>query len=308
MTALVEFCHGYGGATRGLLDAGLTIEAAYDIWPVAVAAHHEWMPNVPCQERDVATITPDELAGRFVWASLPCQPWSEANTRGDKRGKKHPHYYSLAHFARQVQHARCAVIENVPGLVYRKDGQAELRELEVECARLGLTVTMHLVLSEWFGVDQERKRVFIVIGRDLPLILIQPYAGRSGSRNPTVMASDGLSSSLHRRKSVVCATHGGSNGSLKRRAATVTAHPAGYNVWSGHKRTVTAAGDKRRSDEAEFIGARSIKECAELQGVPVPPKHFSRRDQFALVGNCVPPKLARAIAEQVFVPLLKVRA
>lgn len=284
---VVEMCCGYGGATAGMMAAGLEMEASYDIWPTAVDAHRGWHPDAPCEVRDVATITPEELAGRFVWASLPCQPWSEANTIPAKRGKHHPHYYSLAHFARQVQHARCAIIENVPGLVQRKDGQAELAELERECARLGLTMTVHLVYSHWFGVDQWRKRVFIVIGRNLPLILIQPHASAAPDKAaPTVMASDGLSSSLHRQ----------------RRAAAVTCHPTGTNEWSGKKnRCVTT-----KDNDGEKNGAtRGIEECADLQGVPVPPDHLTRKDRYTLVGNAVPPRLAQAIAEQVFVPLLE---
>ncbi|GAA5514800.1 hypothetical protein Dcar01_03561 [Deinococcus carri] len=274
---VVEMCCGYGGATAGMLAAGLTIEKSYDIWPVAVEQHRAWHPEVPCEARDVATITPEELRGRLVWASLPCQPWSRANVRTEKRGKKHPHYYSLAHFARQVQYARCTVIENVPGLVETQDGQAELQALADECNRLGLTMTVHLIYSNWFGVPQERRRVFIVLGRGIPLTLIQPY------------------------------------GSVKAENNAVTCHSSGYNVFSQtqkkRQRSVyatesdTMSTTDPRTGEQIFFG-RSIEQCAELQGVPVPPKHLPKKAQFTLVGNVVPPRLARAIAEQVFVPLL----
>lgn len=277
MTLVVEFCCGYGGASAGMLAAGLTIEASYDVWPVAVEQHRLWHPEVPCEVRDVATITPDELAGRLVWASLPCQPWSRANTRPETRGKAHPHYYSLAHFARQVQHARAAVIENVPGLVEMADGQTELRELERECARLGLTMSVHLVYSNWFGVAQDRRRVFVVIGRDLPLILLQPHAAARAEGN------------------------------------AVTCHSGGYNIFSQtqkkRQRSVCATESDTMSmtsphtGEQVFFG-RSIEACAELQGVPVPPATLTKKARYTLVGNCVPPLLAQAIAEQVFVPLL----
>lgn len=243
---VIEFCCGYGGASAGLLAAGLTIEQSYDVWPVAVEQHRAWHPDVPCEVRDVSTVTPAELAGRLVWASLPCQPWSRANQV--RRGKQHPHYYSLAHFARQVQHARCAVIENVPGLVEMPDGRAELAELERECIRLGLTFTYHLVPSHWFGVPQLRKRLFIVIGRDLPLTLIQGGRGVSGPLHVAPVASENK----------------GSEG-----------RPAG----------------------------RTPEQTAALQGVPVP-QGVSTTAAHALIGNAVPPKLAQAIAEQVFLPLL----
>lgn len=266
---VVEFCCGYGGATAGMLAAGLTVEKSYDVWPVAVEQHRAWHPEVPCEVRDVATVTPDELAGRFVWASLPCQPWSRANVVKTKRGKNHPHYYSLAHFARQVQHARCAVIENVPGLVEMADGRAELAELERECIRLGLTLSVHLLYSNWFGVAQERRRVFVVIGRDLPLLLIQPRAPVRAESN------------------------------------AITCHSSGYNVFSEKQRKVQGAGAEEQEAQAAGIG-RTIEQCAALQGVPVPPAYLNKKDRYTLVGNCVPPQLAQAIAEQVFVPLKEV--
>lgn len=246
MSAVIEFCSGYGGATAGMLAAGLTIEKSYDVWPVAVEQHRQWHPEVPCEVRDVASVTPDELEGRFVWASLPCQPWSKANQV--RRGQNHPHYYSLAHFARQVQHARCAVIENVPGLVEMADGRAELAELESECARLGLTVTYHLIPSFWYGVPQMRKRLFIVIGRDLPLTLIRPG-----------------------------------------------------DIYTGPLHNAPVATENKGS--AGRPADRTVQETAGLQGVPVP-QGVSQTTAHTLIGNCVPPKLAQAIAEQIFLPLV----
>lgn len=306
MSRVVEFCCGYGGATAGMLAAGLDMEASYDLWPVAVEQHRLWHPEVPCSVRDVATITPEELAGRLVWASLPCQPWSTANRYTEKRGKKHPHYYSLAHFARQVQHARCALIENVPGLVHTRDGQAELQELERECVRLGLSMSVHLVYSHWFGVQQWRRRAFILIGRNLPLVLIQPGASMGKVDGWAVTATEGKGGPVRVRP-----------------GAAVTCHPTGENIHSSKRfpLTVTAA-EKRhewhravcatesdtmsatdpRTGEQNFQG-RTLEECARLQGCPVP-VGVTKTAGYTLVGNLVPPQLAQAIAEQMFVPLL----
>ena len=270
---VIEFCSGYGGATAGMLAAGLEMEHCYDIWPIAVKAHQEWHPEVPCSVRDVAGIEREELRGKLVWASLPCQPWSDANRVAAVRGKKHPHYYSLAHFARQVQHARCALIENVPGLLWSAEGRVELLELERECARLGLGMSVHLVFSHWFGVLQARRRAFIVIGRDFPLLLIQQSI-------VTRVDVNGLE--------------------VRRPHASVLA-----NRDQGRSRFESAVmaseGKGRGGDFTTASKGRSIERCAELQGVPVP--NVGKTDAYTLIGNAVPPLLAESIARQVFVPL-----
>ena len=305
MSGVVELCCGYGGATAGMLAAGFTIEASYDLWPVAVEQHRRWHPEVPCEVRDVATITPDELAGRLVWASLPCQPWSTANRYTEKRGKRHPHYYSLAHFARQVQDARCALIENVPGLVHTKDGQAELRELERECARLGLSMSVHLVYSHWFGVNQWRRRAFIVIGRDVPLVLIQPGSPTRMESEWAITATEGKGGPgrIRLNNAVTCNPAGeNTHSSVRERVMplTVTAaektHERHRAVYASESDTMSSTDPRTR--EVNFQG-RTLAYCAELQGCPVP-EGVTKTDGYTLVGNCVPPLLAESIARQVF--------
>lgn len=252
-----------------MLRAGFEIEACYDIWPTAVEQHQNWHPTVPCEVRDVKTITPDELEGRFVWASLPCQPWSTANQRKEVQGKAHRHYYSLAHFARQVQFARVAVLENVPGLVHTKHGRAEIAELERECVRLGLSLSINLLYSHHFGVNQYRRRVFIIIGGGL--VLLSP-----GSMHPDVS------------QWAVTATEGkGSSGRQRVATRSVT---AGESTAHTSKDPVTL--------EQNFRG-RTLEECAALQGVPVP-VGVSKTAAYTLVGNSVPPLLAEAVSKQVF--------
>jgi site-specific DNA-cytosine methylase len=162
MSKVMEFCCGYGGVTQGIKQAGLQIEAAYDIWPRAIEAHKRWHPETPCFEADVKEIKPFELRDRFVWASLPCQPWSIAN-RTKKRGKAHPHYYSLAHFAWQVRYAKAAIIENVAGLVTEKDGKQEIAELEKACQKYGLTLSINLIPSAWLGGSEKNRYAFLLI-------------------------------------------------------------------------------------------------------------------------------------------------
>lgn len=159
MTAIDLFA-GMGGATEGMQRAGLTVELAVDRDPAVVKAHREWHPNVPIVERDVTSITPDELAGRFVWASPSCKPWSTANRV--RRGQDHPEYYPLARLAEQTRDAACVVIENVAGLVTERDGHTELERMRQALGTRPYSI--HVLKSNEHGVPQLRRRAIIVIG------------------------------------------------------------------------------------------------------------------------------------------------
>ena len=268
MTRVIEFCCGYGGASAGIIAAGLEIEASYDNWPVAVEAHKRWHPDVPCEVRDVAMIEPHELEGRIVWASLACQPWSQANRV--RRGKSHSSYYSLAHFARQVQFVKVAILENVPGLLIEKDGRAELAELERECNRLELSLSINLIPAAWFGVPQLRRRAIILIGG--PMVLFRAAQFLGVLQNAPV-ASEGKG------------RHGGNGNLVQRRL----------------ERAVTNSGNRLDSrDAGQNDVRRSPAENAVLQGVPIEHiAHLPKIHQYTLIGNAMPPLFAEGIIRQV---------
>lgn len=156
----VDLFAGMGGATEGMQRAGLTVEVAVDRDPAAVKAHREWHPTVPVLERDVSTVESEKLAGRFVWASPSCKPWSTANRV--RRGRDHPEYYPLARLAEQTRKAACVVIENVAGLVTERDGREELARMDDALG--GRAYSVHVLPSNEHGVPQLRRRAIIVIG------------------------------------------------------------------------------------------------------------------------------------------------
>jgi site-specific DNA-cytosine methylase len=166
------FC-GFGGVTAGMLEAGLDVRLAVDFDAQAVRAHRAYHPNVTVTRGDVSQVRPRALAGRFVWASPSCKPWSMANT-STQRGQSHREYFSLVRLARLAVASQVLVIENVPGLLFSKEGKEEFKRLERECNDLRLSIqTFDLTASE-LGFEQERRRMFIVIGA--PLVMWQPRA------------------------------------------------------------------------------------------------------------------------------------
>ena len=172
------FC-GFGGATSGLALAGLSVALAVDFSADAVRAHRALHPGVICWERDVSEIRPSLLLGKFVWASPSCRPYSTANTT-QRRGVSHPEYYPLVRLVRQAIGAAVLVIENVSGLMYSREGLEELRALERECFELGVTYQPVRAFASWYGLEQRRERVFLVIGAPSLVMLEQGETTRAG--------------------------------------------------------------------------------------------------------------------------------
>lgn len=96
-----------------------------------------------------------------ITAGVPCQDVSVAGKRAGLKGERTGLFFE---FARILQELRPAwfVFENVPGLLSSNRGRdfAEvLRVLMVEC---GYGVCWRVLDSQFFGVAQRRRRVFIV--------------------------------------------------------------------------------------------------------------------------------------------------
>jgi C-5 cytosine-specific DNA methylase len=167
LEAVDLFC-GFGGVTEGLKRAGLEVALAVDFDAQAIRAHRAEHPEVPVFCRDVSQVRPSELAGRFVWASPSCRPYSMANTTGP-RGKNHPEYFPLTKLLHMALGARVLVIENVPGLMWSREGRQEILELEEEAARFRISFQWFSLRASDFGLPQRRERFFFVMGAGLIL-------------------------------------------------------------------------------------------------------------------------------------------
>lgn len=117
-----------------------------------------------------------------ITAGVPCQDVSMAGKRAGLAGERTGLFYE---FARILQEVRPAwfVFENVPGLLSSNRGRdfAEiLRVLMVEC---GYGVCWRVLDSQFFGVAQRRRRVFIVghFGEPCPAEVLFEREGSEGN-------------------------------------------------------------------------------------------------------------------------------
>lgn len=161
---------GIGGFDLGLQRAGHEIrwQIEIDKWCHRVLARH-W-PAVR-RVRDVHTVASGRAQSRrrhglvlepvdLICAGFPCQDVSVAGRRAGLRGPQSGLFFVLMRLVRIVR-PTWVLIENVPGLLnqnYGADFATVLDTLE-DAGYVGAWRTLD---SQWFGVPQRRRRIFLV--------------------------------------------------------------------------------------------------------------------------------------------------
>ena len=166
MGKFISLFAGVGGFDLGMEQAGHECVAQVE-WDKNAAGvlKHRW-PNVPlfC---DVSKVSADDLPDAdFITYGFPCQDLSVAGKREGLDGKRSGLFYEATRLIRELRSRGCglrfAVAENVGGLFSADDGLALarcIREL-LDCG--SCETGWRLLDSQYFGVAQRRKRVFIV--------------------------------------------------------------------------------------------------------------------------------------------------
>ena len=166
MGKFISLFAGVGGFDLGMEQAVHECVAQVE-WDKNAAGvlKHRW-PNVPlfC---DVSKVSADDLPDAdFITYGFPCQDLSVAGKREGLDGKRSGLFYEATRLIRELRSRGCglrfAVAENVAGLFSADDGLALarcIREL-LDCG--SCETGWRLLDSQYFGVAQRRKRVFIV--------------------------------------------------------------------------------------------------------------------------------------------------
>jgi DNA (cytosine-5)-methyltransferase 1 len=189
------FC-GCGGFDLGFSRAGFDIGLALDIDPVVVNTYNQNRESVVARERDLATLTGDELVALYeslrpgeapvgLIGGPPCQSFSRGNVHFDAKDIK---YRLPRHFAELLRAVNAAysldffVFENVHGITYEKhrDTFADFKRL---FRKAGFHLFEGMLDAIDFGVAQHRPRVFVVgINKvkypELSYIFPEPFRGR----------------------------------------------------------------------------------------------------------------------------------
>lgn len=155
---------GGGGLHLGLEQAGFNIAVATDLEVYAESTHKRNKPNVPFLKADIRQITAQQLidlaSGQkpdLVCGGPPCQGFS---TLGDKLSAdpRNTLFIAYARLVRDLQ-PNCILIENVKALVTMYQGQYRDRIIKT-FSDLGYKMHMAILNAADYGVPQFRQRVF----------------------------------------------------------------------------------------------------------------------------------------------------
>jgi len=176
---VVSLFSGVGGFDLGFERAGMEVVAQAEIEPKACGVLERHWPGVELY-RDVHDVTAADWAGvDVVCGGFPCQDISVAGKqKGINRGDKSAlwwEFYRVIHDLRP----RWVVIENVANLLNINEGR-DLGAIIGSLDELGYMGEWRVLDSQFFGVPQRRRRVFLVGhlgGRGGPAVLLEPEGG-----------------------------------------------------------------------------------------------------------------------------------
>jgi DNA (cytosine-5)-methyltransferase 1 len=176
----VSLFSGVGGFEQALNKLGGTCVMASEIDKYANQAYEILYghPTVGDVTKVAAEDVPDHdlLVGGF-----PCQAFSVAGKRLGFEEARGTLFFEIARIAK-VKQPKAMLLENVKGLVGH-DGGKTLDTIIQTLAEIGYTVDFEVMNSKYFGVPQNRERIFIVAVRD---DLVTPQAWDVGKRSDVV--------------------------------------------------------------------------------------------------------------------------
>jgi DNA (cytosine-5)-methyltransferase 1 len=317
---------GGGGFHFGIERAGFNVVLATDVLPEAQKTHARNWPRVPFLLADIRKISGTSLleaAGgkrpTLLFGGPPCQGFS---TLGDKLSSD-PRNRLFEEFARIAQELRpaCVLLENVKALVTMYDGQYAEHVIRL-FADIGYTMFQKVVDAASYGVPQRRERViFFGTRQDSSFAFPEPTHGPLGRPFETVgraimdLANRGKRVPNHiplDHSEIVISRYrliaeGGRLPPPEKLPAALRRRNFGntYKRLSRSQPSLTMVpGNNAFPIHPVLDRSLTPREAARIQTFP---DHYifegDRRSQCKLVGNAVPPNLARVLGQSVLAHL-----
>lgn len=163
---VVSLFAGVGGFDLGAERAGFEVVGQVEIDKSCQAVLRKQFPNALLHD-DVTTAVEwakeNDLIGKvdIVCGGFPCQDVSVAGKRAGIAGARSGLFWDAIRFAKEIK-AHTIILENVPGLLSSNEGR-DFGVVISEMANAGYShIEWRILDSQFFGVAQRRRRVFIV--------------------------------------------------------------------------------------------------------------------------------------------------
>jgi len=273
-----------------------------------------------------------EQNGREAWAGLsgsidllcggfPCQDLSVAGKRAGLKGERSGLFYEFARIANEsVRDGGFVLIENVPGLFSSHEGN-DFKIILETLYEFGFNdIAWRTLNSQYFGVPQRRRRIFILgrrsRGRSSAQILLEPESGTGNIKQ------SGKEREKDSRISLSGLGNGGPDDNDAQAGRLISTIPMAFNWQTGGDfrlmlgdtspalqksqtvaiaRPLSSRNERYDFETENFVseaqyGVRRLtpRECERLQGLP---------DDWTQLGNTTDTKRYAAIGDAVTVPV-----
>lgn len=163
----ISLFSGCGGDALGMKHAGIDVVGYNEINDTFCKTHEANMPECKRIGKDIQKTKDEEWEPYkgidILFGGIPCQSFSQGGKKdpNDPRGKLYIDYMKIA----RITQPKYAIIENVKGLLTRKDANNEkfIDKIMNEFRNLGYKNIQYKVFKcEYYGVPQKRERLVIV--------------------------------------------------------------------------------------------------------------------------------------------------
>jgi len=321
---IATFFAGAGGLDLGFTQAGFNCiwanEYDKEIWETYKKNH----PQTHLDTRSITDIVASDIPKCIgIIGGPPCQSWSEAGAlRGidDKRGQL---FFDFIRILNEKQ-PLFFLAENVSGMLLPRHQKA-LENIKYMFSECGYNLSFELLNASDYGVPQDRKRVFFVgYRKDLNMSFKFPPTISSENK---VTLKDAI---WDLRSNVLAAPKGNYTNGDSCKIPNHEYMTGGFSTifmsrnrvrnWGEVSFTIQAGGrhapihpqapkmifveqNVRVFDEAKknLYRRLSVRECARIQTFPDDFVFYYKNIAagYKMIGNAVPVKLAKCIAEQI---------
>lgn len=305
MRVVSLFC-GAGGMDLGFKQAGFDIVWANDIYKYACETYKRNFDVAEVVYGDIRKIKDFPKADVLV-ACNPCQGFSIIGKR-DESDERNTLYRQIFRALRKVK-PKYFVVENVAGLKHLYGGKF-LRRILQGFYRLGYWPEWQVINAKDYGVPQNRERIIIVgVRKDLGIRYNFPSKTHGSGLRPYVTLRDAIgnlprsSRREYHRNGDWHFFYMSRNRRARWNEVSFTIQTEGRNIplYPGCPPMI-----KIRKDHWKFTGKKSqyrrlsVGECAAIQTFP-PDFEFVGElgSKYRLIGNAVPPLIARIIAKSI---------